>query len=380
MDDLLAENEYWTEPAAPFAYEPAPHRTLINSVVGLLPGRYLGGVEPIEAPQTWRYFTSVLGHAIADDGQADRPVRRLGANVFETDGRYGRTVVVMRFCSRALVEQLVKNRPDRLLLFVDDNIWALKGAGLPEGYRYRLARKREAVFAPLLAIADEIIAPSRRILARFDDKGRALVSPSLCGPLPSLAHHDQAGPVRIVFDGDRSHTEDIESIAGELMAVLGARGDVTLTTFLGRHAPAALHGSNVHHLDPMSWPKFRDFAASNHFHLSLHPAQTSEFCLSRSTCGFLRTACWGAAGLYAAQEPFTSIVDDGHSGFLVDRAPGSWQRLLTALIADRTRMRTIALAAQQEALEVGDPMILRRFWVHRLGLSVDWLRPQSSLS
>jgi hypothetical protein len=380
MDDRLAENEYWADHSAGFTYEPAPHRTFSNSPIAWLPERDAGGVEPVESPQTYRYFTSVLSHAIADRAHPGRPVRRLGANVFETRASHGRTVVVMRFCSKALSEQLIKNRPDRLLLFVDDNIWALKGAGLPEGYRYRLARKRETIFAPLLAVADEIVAPSRRILARFDDKGRALVSPSLCGQLPSLAHHDQTGPVRIVFDGDRSHTKDLDSIAGELMAVLGASGDVTLTTFLGRHAPAALRGSNIHHLDPMSWPKFRDFAAANHFHISLHPAQTSEFCLSRSTCGFLRSAGWGATGLYAAQEPFTSIVDDGHSGFLVDKAPGSWQRMLTALIADRTRLRTIALAAQQEALAIGDPMILRRFWVHRLGLPFDYLRPHSSLS
>jgi hypothetical protein len=330
-----------------------------------------------ESAQTFRYFTSVLSDLLAYEAAAAGPIRWIGPNAFEARGSRGRVVSALRFTTKSVVDSLVRHRPDHLIVFIDDNLWALKGAELPEGYRYRLAKKRETVLAPLLSIADEIASPSRRILARFDTKQRSLVNAGQHLPLPTLDHHDDKRGVHMVFSGNRSHINDLACIADDLAELLAARPDITLTTFLGRHAPPALRGANVRHLEPMPWSSFRDFMRYNRFHIALYPSQPSDFCRSRSVSAIVDAGLWGAAGIFASLEPFYSYVDHKHSGLLVEAAKGSWKSAITTLANDRQRLAGMARKGQDHAQTIGDQSALRRFWIGRFGLARELTLPMS---
>ncbi len=327
------------------------------------------GLGPIaDTPTTQKYFTHAMRPYIARPGKDDAPIKPVEGNVFECFVGGVRTVLIFRFCSRRLAEQLLNDPPERLVLFIDENLWALKNASLSEGYRYRLARKREALFEPLLAIAHEVVSPSRRILARFDTKERFLVGPALTSLLPALDHHDNGDTTRIVFCGSRSQVEELENISGELNAFMADHPDVNLTTFLGRHAPRDLQGPNIAHMVPMVWSDYRRCMEINRFHISIAPAASNEFNLSRSLSRVLDNAVWGAAGLYSNQEPYSQTVADGSDGLLVGRERGDWTKAISQLVNDRRLARNLALQGQNLALAVGDIARLSRFWMNRLGI------------
>ncbi len=314
------------------------------------------------------YFSSVMAPYIAAAGNSNAPIRRIEANVFEAGAGQNRTVLVMRFCSRRMLDRLQNDPPARLLLFIDDNLWALKGSAMPEGYRYRLARKRETIFEPIVAMAHEVISPSRRVLARFDTKERHLVSAGLSLPLPQLDHHESSGTIDIVFCGARSHAEDLSGIAGALAGILEDHVHVTLTTFLGLHAPAVLHCRGARHHAPMRWADYKRFMAGNRFHISITPGIGSEFNYSRSLMRVLDNGIWGAAGVYCNQEPFSLAIRNNVDGILVDREPQAWATALRELIENRDMLHGLAARGKMLAQEMGDNAALARFWLNRLDI------------
>ena len=321
-----------------------------------------------ETPTTAIYFTNVF-HDLIDRPGSGRSISRIEPNAFYVAGKR-ETTVVFRYASPSLLRSLQDRRQGRVFYVLDDNVAA--GAAddaLPVDYRHRLFRFHHKFVKPMCDLADEVIAPSQSILDALGVRNSSIISPGLIHQLPGLEHHD-SDDVRIVFNGTRSHLHDFEMIAPVLQRLVDTYPNVSLTTFLGKHAPADLQGDQVHHLPPMRWEDYRRFMRHNRFHIALGPARETLFNLARSPSRILDNAGFGAVGVYSARRPFNRWITNGENGLLIADGESHWQEGLEGLINNAALRKTIAQAAAGLASDIGDTSKLKRFWSQKLQLEL----------
>jgi hypothetical protein len=117
----------------------------------------------------------------------------------------------------------------------------------------------------------------------------------------------------------------------------------------------------------LDWPGYRAFIAKNRFHAAIAPALDTPFNRARSVTRLHDNAAFGAAGLYSRQPPFHDVVGTG--GFLVENNVEAWQAALETVITDRALTRGIASEGQALSRRLGDPALVRNFWIRELGLT-----------
>jgi hypothetical protein len=319
-----------------------------------------------ETPTTAIYFANVFHDLIDRPGQL-RGISRLEPNAFRVNGQRESTVV-FRYASPSLLRSLQNRRSGRVLYVLDDNVAA--GAAddaLPIDYRSRLLRFHQKFVKPMCATADEVIAPSQHILDALDVQNSSLILPALIHDLPNLEHHTSKD-VRIVFNGTRSHLSDFRMIVPVLEQLLKKYPFVSLTTFLGTHAPSSLRGERVEHLAPMRWEDYRRFMRQNRFHIALGPAKETPFNLARSPSRILDNAGFGAVGVYSARRPFSKWVAHGETGLLIADGESHWMAGLEQLINDAPARQSIARAAALHAADIGCNSKQKEFWAEKLGI------------
>ena len=333
----------------------------------LLP--FLAGpdVPSVEVPSTSIYFSRLMADLISDTKDLSYPIWRIESNVFHTHGPNPSTIV-MRYCSPGLRDDLLSGRFGRLILFLDDNFWAMdRASGLDRSYRKRLAAYRDATLVPLLRKADPLVVSSDAIAQSAGAENVARVDPVLIRPTGGLRHFDTVDArLSVVFPATRSHLVDLEMIADELSQFLTQYPKAHLTTFLGPHAPKALRLPNTDHRRPLDWQSYEAVLEKERFHLSIAPAIDSLFNQSRSLTRILDNAYLGAVGLYTDSEPFQSVVDHQKSGILVPREAGAWFAALEEAYHDRSALVQVAAAGQSLAQDIGDTAKWRRFWLSLL--------------
>lgn len=344
-------------------------RKLITSFAG-------SGIPTTEVPSTSIYFTRLLADLISDTKDLHYPIWRIESNVFHVHGK-SPTTIVMRYCSPTLRDALLEGRLGRLILFVDDNFWALdRGSGLDRRYRRRLSRYRDTTLAPLLALADPLTVSSDEIARSAKVPSFARVDPAMIRSAARLNHFEAADRrLSVVFPATRSHLVDLEMIAEELAAFLKDHPTAHLTTFLGPHAPGCLRLGNADHRAALSWERYEKVLEEERFHLSVAPAVDSLFNRSRSLTRILDNAYLGAAGLYSDANPFRQVVENGRSGILVPHGRGAWYAALRNAFENPGALAGTAAGGQALAAEVGDPVKWRGFWLALLGIGEAPMRP-----
>ena len=333
----------------------------------LLP--FLAGpdVPSVEVPSTSIYFSRLMADLISDTKDLSYPIWRIESNVFHIHGPNPSTIV-MRYCSPGLRDELLSGRFGRLILFLDDNFWAMdRASGLDRSYRKRLAAYRDATLVPLLRKAELLVVSSDAIAQSAGAENVARVDPVMIRPVGGLRHFETVDArLSVVFPATRSHLVDLEMIEDELLQFLTQYPKAHLTTFLGAHAPKSLRLPNADHRRPLDWQSYEAVLEKERFHLSIAPAIDSLFNRSRSLTRILDNAYLGAVGLYTDSEPFQSVVDHQKSGILVPREAGAWFAALEKAYHDRKELAQVAAAGQSLAQDIGDAAKWRRFWLSLL--------------
>ena len=316
-------------------------------------------------PTTSLYFSDALSGLIGD--RAGRPIRRISPTLFAC----GDAAVVIRYAGARELAFLRRGGFKKIYLLIDDDLHALHDAdGLPADWRARLIAYRDGALRKLLELVTHVVAPSEPILQSYRRHHSLRLDPVQCHAVAALDHHGGAGRLDIVFAATRSHIEDLEFCAPAVAGFLARRPDAHLTTFLNGHAPASLRNlSNVTHLSPMGWEKYRAFVASHRFHIAIAPALDTAFNRSRSLSRLHDHAAYGAAGLFSAQAPFAGTVADGTSGRLLPNDPEAWQAALFDLAGNRDAARRLAAGGQHLSAALGDHGRVRSFWQRQFGLS-----------
>lgn len=322
-----------------------------------------------ETPTTTMYFADVMADLIRNKQSSNLPIVRLEANVFQTVGE-NPVLVIIRYASPEILV-LLKTRSFKKVIYVfDDDISSIElEKKLPSDYRRRLENIRNKVVVPVSSIATEIVAPSAHILEKFRNSRKSILLPSLVHKTSNLAHYDDSeGQFNIVFSGTRSHLADLKMIIPALQSVLARNPQARLTTFLGNYAPIRLSGRQVEHLPSMDWHSYREFIATQNFHLALAPALNTPFNRARSSSRIMDNAGFGAVGIYSNREPFANWIEDGVNGLLVGDDTDQWINTIQGLINSKQQAKKIAEAGIQTALNLGNRLQVREFWMHRLNL------------
>jgi len=315
-------------------------------------------------PSTDLYFLYGVADLVGEDEA--HPIRRLGNNLFAARGAY----VLLRYAGEAELQHLESARRRRCFYVVDDDFAALAGdETLPAGYRRRMAEFTARTLPRILALAPEIVAPSRRVIAALGRSEGHIVEPAHGRLSDDLGHFDKPDRLRLVFAGTRSHAADLADAAPGIAAFLDRHPQARLVTFLGRHAPPPLdRHARVDNRTALDWPDYKAVLVRERFHLALAPMRASVVNLARSANKVNDHAAFGAAGLYSRIEPYCDRITDGRDGLLVGNSAEDWQRALGELAAHPDHMRAIAKAGLELARKRGNPQRLRQFWQRLLDL------------
>jgi hypothetical protein len=320
-----------------------------------------------DIPTVSIYFSNALKDYIGDRVGADtRPIRKISPTVFVC----GAAAVIVRYASPETLNFVERRGFERVYYVIDDNLHCIgEDDGLPADYRRRLLVYREKLLPRILALATHVVSPSEAVLKHFPDKICLKLDPTQCHEVASLDHFERDEPISMVFAASRSHLEDLEMIEPALVALLKQHPSVNLTMFLGQHAPGSLKRlSNVRNLAPMPWDDYRQFVRNNRFHIGIAPSQDTEFNCSRSISRFHDHAAYGATGVYSNQAPFSTLVDHGKTGVLVENEPDHWYETLSELVRKIADVRHMAQHAAQASWALGDSKRASAFWQTQLAI------------
>jgi hypothetical protein len=320
-----------------------------------------------DIPTVSIYFMAAMRDLIGNRVGADsKPIRRISPTAFVS----GRSAVIVRYASLETTRFLERRGFDRVYYVIDDNLHCLgEGDGLPLDYRRRLLAYREKLLPRILAITTHVVSPSESVLKHFPDKICLKLDPAQCHEVASMDHFDREAPISMVFAASRSHLADLEMIEPVLVALLRRNPTLTLTMFMGQHAPAALQRlPNVRNFAPMPWDAYRQFVRNNRFHVGVAPSRATTFNQSRSISRFHDHAAYGATGVYSNQAPFSSLVANGKTGVLVNNEPEHWYAALSDLVRRIGDLRHMAHEAAMTSRLLGDSTRTAMFWRQQLGI------------
>lgn len=298
------------------------------------------------------------------------PIKPVGQSCFVS----GKRGVIIRYASKRDIETLRKLRLEKLYYVIDDDLFAAQGDPfLPADYRGKLGRFTHDMLPRILAAAHEIIAPSRAVLAApaYGGHVKSLLDPAYTWLCPDYGHFTASPRIRCVVLGTRSHRTDVASIASALTTVLASIPNLTVTTFLGRHAPPEFRDHpRISNRPPLPWPAFREVLRSERYHMALAPALPTDFNRARSISRILDHAALGAAGIYSNQPPFSERISHGKDGILADAGQDNWTNALMTVVRDLHKAEALAASGKELAMRLGNPERVRQFWHERLGTGV----------
>lgn len=282
----------------------------------------------------------------------------------------GSHILICRSLTTRWIDFLSSNRSliAGISYLCDDDLAAgSEATELPSEYRERLGKIMHEQWPRLLNLADELVVTSRALARRFANEHRkvALLEPTMILPPPCTGHFSR-GELTLLFHGTRAHLFDFFHIAPAVLQLLKKNEGIRLESLLGRFTPEAVRNHpKVRCIEPMPWPKFRQFMARKRVHIGLVPLLETPFNSGKSHVKFLEIASMGGVGVYSRRPPYEDIVEHGVDGLLVEDDPRAWLDALQSLVHDREWARQMAEAAGEKARRIGDPVIASRFWQAR---------------
>ncbi|MCC7528496.1 MAG: glycosyltransferase [Candidatus Melainabacteria bacterium] len=231
-----------------------------------------------------------------------------------------------------------------IIFDLDDNFWDIPYDTDPELARYhrlppRLAQLEKylsfsslvRVYSPVLA--DRVGAFSKKIKLLKSGFDFSLVS----GKVPK-----KSGNISIVYATSRIVDDQYHEFLTGIIRVLDAYQDKVTLTICGckPRELAARRGVNLIPLLP-DYDKFlMDFHAQG-FDVGLAPLPNTVFHRSKNNTKFRDYGACRVAGVYSNVDVYSSCIEDGRTGILVDNTPESWFQGIVKLIDDPSLIASI---------------------------------------
>lgn len=268
-----------------------------------------------------------------------------------------RLVVISRYVSTrwlAVLEQL-RRQGTKLVYFMDDDLFDLRVLhGLPWGLRWKIVHRAYRHRRPLLKLCSEFWVSTPYLADKY-----AVFKPVLLSPLASRATLATHHGISVCYHGTPNHRPEIEWLVPIIEAVQARVDHVHFEVFGAPAVNAALKRlPRVSVLQPMTWPNYLSFTASQRRDLALAPLLPSAFNASRGPTKFYDYARMGAVGLYSDRPAYRGFIEDGVDGLLLDNDPALWVDAILDLAADSAKRAAMASAVMRRA-QTGDGSVKR---------------------
>lgn len=271
------------------------------------------------------------------DSRAEPPSR------FPVEGC--RLVVIARYVSDRWMGVLKQLHRDgvRLAYFMDDDLFDLHAlAGLPWGLRWKIFNRAYRHRRQLLMICDEFWVSTAFLADKY-----AAAHPVLLQPVPTPATMATQEAVVVCYHGTPNHRPEIEWLVPVIEAVQARTGNVHFELFGAPAVNGVLKQlPRVSVLQPMTWPNYLSFTASQRRDLGLAPLLPTLFNEARGATKFFDYTRMGAVGLYSDRPPFRGFIEHGVDGLLIPNDPARWAEAIIDLAGNVAKRKQMAAAAQ----------------------------------
>lgn len=276
-------------------------------------------------------------------------------------------VIVVRYVDTASLAALERARSGLggvAYLLDDDLVGAIGDSSLPLHYRFYMAHFWFRYARRIGALASEMWVSSGVLARRYAEAGvvyRIDPAPARFA-LPSARPPNERPDISIFYHGQKTHRADRRWLRDVMIPVLDDCPTCGFEIVGGREARRSYAGlPRVTVLPPMLWPEYWRRSQTTRLDIGLAPLVPTPFNAARSWVKYLDIARFGAVGVFAAGEPYESVVRDGHNGVVrpADNK-ASWSEALIALVRDAA-LRNRLTTAIDWPTNVETPPTLRRF-------------------
>lgn len=292
-----------------------------------------------------------------------KPVRRLGHNVFQTDG----ATLVIRQDQPALTAKVLQDKSRRLIYLIDDNIWQVEDDhSLSESYRQKLIDFREATAKPLIDASDHLIVSStflKQFVLGHDQV--SLMRPTWAKECPQGQHFAYGHKLfNLVHMGTGSHQAGFDLIAPTIEKLITRYDHVTFTYHSNTPLLGALdaHPRVIRRMI-LRWPYYRRHIGKYPYHLALYPIVDTPLNQGRSINKLLEHPLSGCAGIYSKGWIHDHHVTDHQAGAIVPNDVDDWVAVISGLIENPDRAHQIYRQAVNSFKALNRLDHQRQFWL-----------------
>ncbi|HEY9785392.1 MAG TPA: glycosyltransferase [Candidatus Obscuribacterales bacterium] len=254
---------------------------------------------------------------------------------------------------------------------LDDNFWDIPFDTDPELARYhrlppriqQLERYLELaslvrVYSPVMLDRVMELNPNTRLLKAGFDFG--LVKRNV-----DRAPH--AGKVRVVYATSRIVDDQYHEFLDGMIEVLDRYGDRVELTVWGCQPRelAGRRGVKLVRLLP-DYDKFLRGFSRQRFDIGLAPLPDTLFHRSKTNTKFRDYGACGVAGVYSNVDVYSSCVEDGVTGILVDNHPDAWFHGISRLIDNPDLRRSIADLAYERVYGEYRQQLVEQEWLRQI--------------
>lgn len=275
-------------------------------------------------------------------------------------------VIVVRYVdaiSLRALKRAKKNLSGLAYLLDDDLAAAIHDRSLPLHYRLYIAHFWLRYAGRIGALASELWLSSDVLARRYAAAGNVhRIDPAPARfALPLERPLNESGDVSIFYHGQKTHRADRMWLRDVVRPVLNECPNCEFEIVGGPEARRHYGGMpRVTVRPPLPWSEYWQRSQMTRLDIGLAPLAPTPFNSARSWIKYLDIARFGAVGVYAAGEPYESVVTDDRNG--VVRPAGNkeaWSDALIALVRDRA-LRSRLTAAIDWPSEIKSPPTLSR--------------------
>jgi len=265
----------------------------------------------------------------------------------------------------------------RLVYFMDDDIeGGCRDPHLPRSYRAKLAVVDRWAALRLAPRADAIVVSSENLKSaarKLAPQARIeVLHPYWREPLSDLVHLKQDKTVEIAFLGAQTHARDLHFLLPVIADILDTHPHVRFSVSSGHRLPGPLaRHKRVRRIAPTRWTDYRPTLAKRRYQIALYPLLDSPFNHGRSINKIIEHAIAGAAGIYSANWPESRRISAAGAGVVVDNDARAWRNAIADLIADRTRLQSVAERGRDLADLLNRPEPQRELWADLMNFGAE---------
>ena len=265
-------------------------------------------------------------------------------------------------------EALVEHRRP-YLYYLDDDLWSLDPA-TPLGAYYGHPSVRASLdfFVTNAAL---VLTNTTSLADRLQARGaRVAVVPTFFRfDLISNVIPEETEEIRIGFAGSVARTADLDLVVEAVTTVL-SEDSRTVFEFIGALPNGVVCDDRLRFFPSIAdYETFIALQASRNWSIGLAPLLATPSNLSKTDNKFREYAACGIAGLYSDVGPYPAAVTNGVDGLLVTDV--GWTEALRALLRDPERLRSMRLAARDNARARYDIEAAARAWESVINGAID---------